>query len=138
MPAEPADADVVTLRRPPVRQATLVRSDVRHTFDVFVATMNVAFHLIAPRPTFVEDMTDAERAVMAEHAAYRQQLLADGVAVVFGPVLHPAGPYGLAVVEVADQEHVDRIIAADPAVRAGLKTQVHPMINAVVRPYAPA
>lgn len=39
MPAEPANTDVVALRRPPIRQATLVRSDVRHTFDVFVATI---------------------------------------------------------------------------------------------------
>ena len=34
-PAEPADA-VTALRRPPIRQATTVRSDVDHTFDVFV------------------------------------------------------------------------------------------------------
>jgi uncharacterized protein YndB with AHSA1/START domain len=30
---------VTTLRRPPVRQSTVVRSDVRHTFDVFVRTI---------------------------------------------------------------------------------------------------
>jgi uncharacterized protein YndB with AHSA1/START domain len=29
------------LRRPPVRQATLVRSDQRHTFDVFVRTIGI-------------------------------------------------------------------------------------------------
>jgi hypothetical protein len=34
-PAEPADA-VTAVRRPPIRQATMVRSDVHHTFDVFV------------------------------------------------------------------------------------------------------
>jgi uncharacterized protein YndB with AHSA1/START domain len=39
VPAEPEITEVVTLRRPPIRQATLVRSDVRHTFDVFVATI---------------------------------------------------------------------------------------------------
>lgn len=32
-------ATVTALRRPPVRQATVVRSDVRHTFDVFVRTI---------------------------------------------------------------------------------------------------
>jgi len=32
---------VTALRRPPVRQSTIVRSDVRHTFDVFVATIGV-------------------------------------------------------------------------------------------------
>ena len=30
---------VTTLRRPPVRQSTVVRSDVDHTFEVFVATI---------------------------------------------------------------------------------------------------
>jgi len=37
---EPGDPPVVTrLRRPPVRQSVLVRSDRRHTFDTFVATI---------------------------------------------------------------------------------------------------
>ena len=34
MPAEP-----MALRRPPIRQATLVRRDVVHTFDSFVTTI---------------------------------------------------------------------------------------------------
>ncbi len=32
---------VATLRRPPVRQSTVVRSDVRHTFEVFVRTIGI-------------------------------------------------------------------------------------------------
>lgn len=32
---------VAVLRRPPIRQSTIVRSDVQHTFDVFVRTMGV-------------------------------------------------------------------------------------------------
>ena len=32
---------VTALRRPPVRQSTLVRSDRRHTFDTFVRTIGV-------------------------------------------------------------------------------------------------
>ncbi len=32
---------VTTLRRPPVRQSTMVRSDVGHTFDTFVRTIGV-------------------------------------------------------------------------------------------------
>lgn len=34
-------ADVIPLRRPPIRQATLVRSDIDHTFEVFVRTIGV-------------------------------------------------------------------------------------------------
>ena len=95
-----------------------------------------AIRLIAPRPTFVQDMTEAEQAMMAEHAEYWNGLLAEGVAVVFGPVLDPAGPYGLAVVEVDDPERVEKITAADPAVRGGLRTEVFPMATAIVRPFS--
>src|SRR5918994_739553 len=35
-PNKPADAAPTALRRPPIRQATTVRSDVEHTFTVFV------------------------------------------------------------------------------------------------------
>ena len=36
----PASHQVVTaLRRPPVRQSTLVRASARHTFDTFVTTI---------------------------------------------------------------------------------------------------
>jgi len=38
---EPPAGTVAALRRPPVRQATTVRSDVDHTFDVFVRTIGV-------------------------------------------------------------------------------------------------
>ncbi|GAA0267329.1 YciI family protein [Cryptosporangium japonicum] len=96
--------------------------------------MIYAYQLRSPRPTFVTDMTDEEKAVMAEHTEYWKGLLADGVAVCFGAVLDPAGPYGLAVVEVGDQAEVDRIAAADPAVRAGLKVEAHPMPGGFVRP----
>ena len=32
---------VTALRRPPVRQSTVVRSDVGHTFDTFVRTIGI-------------------------------------------------------------------------------------------------
>jgi len=35
------DRTVVKLRRPPVHQDTLVRSDIEHTFDVFVRTIGL-------------------------------------------------------------------------------------------------
>lgn len=36
-----SEQKVTPLRRPPVRQATIVRSDIDHTFDVFVRTMGI-------------------------------------------------------------------------------------------------
>ena len=41
MSRDPARATVVPLRRPPVRQSTVVRSDRAHTFDVFVRTIGI-------------------------------------------------------------------------------------------------
>ena len=38
-PAGPSGATVLPLRRPPVRQSVLVRSDRAHTFEVFVSTI---------------------------------------------------------------------------------------------------
>lgn len=46
---------------------------------------------IAPRPTFALDITDQERAIMAQHAAYWQPGVDAGHAVVFGPVLDDLG-----------------------------------------------
>ncbi|NEK56528.1 hypothetical protein GCU56_01390 [Geodermatophilus sabuli] len=37
--SEPAGATVLPLRRPPIRQSTVVGSDRAHTFEVFVATI---------------------------------------------------------------------------------------------------
>jgi hypothetical protein len=39
--SEPPATAVRPLRRPPIRQATIVRSDVAHTFDTFVRTIGV-------------------------------------------------------------------------------------------------
>jgi uncharacterized protein YciI len=97
-----------------------------------------AFNLLPPRPTFVDDMTDDEKAMMDRHVEYWQGLMADGVAVVFGPVLNPDGGYGLAVVEVSGQEQAERLIAGDPAVRGGLTCRAYPMPGAFVRPTGPA
>ncbi len=47
--------------------------------------------LIPPRPTFVQDMTEAERNVMQEHAIYWKGLIDRRIAIVFGPVLDPKG-----------------------------------------------
>lgn len=94
-----------------------------------------AYTLIPPRPTFGLDMTDAERAVMAEHAAYWTRLRDQGTAVAFGPVLDPAGHWGLAVVEVTSDAEVDQIRDNDPAVRTQIgAVEIHPMPGAVVRP----
>jgi uncharacterized protein len=67
-----------------------------------------------PRPSFPADMTDDERALMREHAAYWSGLLDEGRVVAFGPVADPAGAWGVSVIDVADEAAVQHLIAADP------------------------
>lgn len=80
------------------------------------------FHLKlqAPRPSFPFDATEEEKAAMQEHSAYWQAKADERVALVVGPVFDPAGPYGMAVVEVADEAAAMALGDNDPVVKAGL------------------
>jgi hypothetical protein len=90
--------------------------------------------LIPPRPTFPQDMTTEEGAVMGEHVDYWQGRLEAGEAIVFGPVADPKGAWGLGVVRVADETAVRAFEAGDPAVRKlGMHYEVLPMMTAVFR-----
>jgi uncharacterized protein YciI len=60
-------------------------------------------------------MTDAERAVMGQHLAYWKDYMSRGKVVVFGPVMDPAGAYGLGIVAADSEEEVKEMIQNDPA-----------------------
>ena len=68
-----------------------------------------------PRASFTIDMTDAERNIMMQHVAYWQPYVQDGTVIVLGPVADPKGGYGIAIVAVDDEAHLQKLIAADPA-----------------------
>lgn len=68
-----------------------------------------------PRPTFMQDMTAEEREVMGRHLAYLNEQMAKGVVQVFGPVLDPKGPFGVAIIGVETEAERDALIANDPA-----------------------
>ena len=86
--------------------------------------------LNAPRPTFVHDMTDDERAIMKLHLEYWTRYMNQGSVVVFGPVFDPQGAYGMGVIAVDREEEVKTFIANDPA--AGLNTYEYFPMKAVV------
>ena len=90
--------------------------------------------LLAPRPTFAMDMDAAEKAMMAEHLQYWTAKLDGGDVVVFGPVLDPAGPYGVAVVAAADDGAARALADGDPAIKSkrGFVCEILPM-RAVTR-----
>jgi uncharacterized protein len=70
---------------------------------------------VMPRATFPADMSETERAVMQAHVQYWTQQGRAGTAVLFGPVLDPAGVFGIAVARVDDADALDSLLAADPA-----------------------
>src|SRR5688572_26000708 len=91
------------------------------------------YKLVPPRPTFDQDMSETEAAIMARHVAYWQGLAERGTAIVFGPVGDPAGAWGLAVVQAETDEDVRALGDADPAVVSGLaRFEVCPMPAAIV------
>lgn len=96
------------------------------------------YKLIPPRPSFALDMSEEELGVMAEHAAYWQRYVDDGSVVAFGPVLDPAGTWGLAIVRSDDDQQVRTRGDADPAVVWGMRYEVYPMPGARVASTAAA
>lgn len=76
--------------------------------------------LIPPRPTFALDMDDGERAIMGEHVRYWREEMDRGSVVVYGPVMDPAGGFGMGVVRFASEAGLKVFIGGDPTVTAGL------------------
>ena len=77
-------ADPVALRRPPIRQATLVRRDAEHTFHSFVTTIGRWWPL-RPLSSGRERVTDV---VFEQHTGGRvYELWDDGTAVDWGEVV---------------------------------------------------
>lgn len=91
--------------------------------------------LNAPRPTFPADISDRERALMQEHVRYWTEHLRAGKVVVFGPVLEPAGVWGLAVLELEDDDEPAHYTAQDPVIlgNAGFSYDTFPMASALLR-----
>ncbi|HTV58073.1 MAG TPA: YciI family protein [Verrucomicrobiae bacterium] len=77
--------------------------------------------LIPPRTSFALDMSDEERRLMQRHVEYWSDLAEKGVALIFGPVLDPAGSYGIGVVEVEKAEDLKDLTANDPVSKCGSK-----------------
>jgi uncharacterized protein YciI len=80
------------------------------------------YKLIAPRPTFHLDMNDAEKEAMGRHMGYWAALTEKRTSVVYGPVFDPNGVYGMAVVELNENEDANDIGSNDPAVSSGICT----------------
>lgn len=76
--------------------------------------------LIPPRPTFAQDMTPAEGALMDQHFSYWKDQNAKGVCLFGGPVFDPKGAFGILVIRAATLEEAHDLASADPSVKGGL------------------
>jgi uncharacterized protein YciI len=84
--------------------------------------------LVPPRPAFAADMSEAERGIMQRHAGYLAKLLAEGTGIAFGPVMDPAGVFGMGIIEAADEAVARAITDRDPAVTEGVgRYEIYPM-----------
>ena len=89
--------------------------------------------LLPSRPTFMQDMTSDERAVMQAHGLYWRGKLAEGHVIAFGPVADPAGGWGVGIVAVRDEAELQTFQNEDPAIKSkiGLCYEALPMLTAV-------
>lgn len=76
--------------------------------------------LIPPRPTFADDASPAEQALMQRHFVYWKDLNQKGVCLFGGPVLDPKGVYGILVVKAATEDEARALGAGDPSVKGGV------------------
>ncbi len=78
------------------------------------------FRLIPPRPTFAQDLTEEERAVMMQHAAYVRGFFENGSVLAYGPVLDPEGSFGMGLLEMTDLAEAEEFAKNDPSIKCGM------------------
>ncbi len=93
--------------------------------------------LVANRPNFAMSMTADEQATMRAHGEFLQSQLTAGTLVVAGPVMDPAGIFGVVVFEAESVDEIRRLLDRDPAKAIG-RYEITPMGPSVFRPGRPA
>jgi len=85
---------------------------------------------IPPRADFLATMSADERDWMKQHGQYLDQLLEQGILVAHGPVMDPAGGYGVSLFRIADEQDIAALTSADPIIRNGVgHYEHHPMLH---------
>ena len=72
---------------------------------------------------------------MQEHADYWRSRVANDMAIVLGPVMDPAGAYGIGVIRASDETSARAMADNDPVIKArlGFRAEIHPMPSVIVR-----
>lgn len=100
------------------------------------------YRLQPTRPTMLADgLAAAERAAVSEHVAYLERLAEIGTVLLFGRTqTTDAATFGIVILRADSPEAARRIMAEDPAIRAGvMRAELFPFRIAGVSPrLAPA
>ena len=89
---------------------------------------------IPPRADFLATMSVDEKEWMAQHGAYLNQLLEQGLIVAHGPVMDPAGGYGVSLYRIDDDQDIALLTSEDPIVKNGVgHYEHHPMLHLKTR-----
>jgi uncharacterized protein YciI len=95
------------------------------------------YRLQPTRPTMLTDgLTAAERAAVSGHVAYLERLAETGTVLLFGRTqTTDAATFGIVILRVDSPGAARRIMAEDPAVRAGvMRAELFPFRIAGVSP----
>jgi uncharacterized protein YciI len=97
-------------------------------------TKHFLYRLYPSRPSFNSDQNESEKEIMQQHIEYWKDLANRKNAIVYGPVFDPKGVYGIAVIEVNNEEEAEEIAKNDPAVLFKICTcELMPMQVAMAR-----
>ncbi len=90
---------------------------------------------LPPRTSFDKDMSPGERIAVNLHFGYWRQLADIGITVIFSTVTDISGSWGLAIVEVENEDEANRIRDADPIIQAdiGFEISVYPLPFPIMR-----
>ena len=66
----------------------------------------------------LQNMTDDERRITGEHAAYLKELIDQGKLAFAGQVFDPKGLWGILIVNAPDQEAATALLNGDPTIKA--------------------
>jgi uncharacterized protein YciI len=79
-------------------------------------------------------MSADEQEWMKQHGAFLDALLDEGKIVAHGPVMDPAGGYGVSLFQIADDQEIEVITSEDPIVKNGAgHYEHHPMLHLKAR-----
>ncbi len=84
-------------------------------------TRQFLFRYEPVRPDFtLQNVTEAERPVLAEHGAYLKSLTDQGKMILAGQAFDPKGLWGIAIVSAPDAEAATAMLEADPVIKSKL------------------